>query len=85
MTDDDPLTGLDDLPWAQLQHSYGMADALAFLAATPARPADATRAALNRPDHLTRPRDPLTHRHAVRAAYSDPTTPLRWSTSRRHQ
>lgn len=26
MTDDDPLTGLDDVPWAQLQHSYGMAD-----------------------------------------------------------
>ncbi|WP_406323806.1 HEAT repeat domain-containing protein [Streptomyces sp. NBC_01637] len=26
MTDDDPLAGLDDVPWAQLQHSYGMAD-----------------------------------------------------------
>ncbi|MGW3247031.1 HEAT repeat domain-containing protein [Streptomyces sp. NPDC001070] len=26
MTDDDPLTGLDDVPWAQLHHSYGMAD-----------------------------------------------------------
>ncbi|MEU4107176.1 HEAT repeat domain-containing protein [Streptomyces sp. NPDC027717] len=26
MTDDDPLTGLDDVPWAKLQHSYGMAD-----------------------------------------------------------
>ncbi|MFD5568923.1 HEAT repeat domain-containing protein [Streptomyces cadmiisoli] len=26
MTDEDPLTGLDDVPWAQLQHSYGMAD-----------------------------------------------------------
>ncbi|MFD3583239.1 HEAT repeat domain-containing protein [Streptomyces sp. NPDC058683] len=26
MTDDDPLTGLDDVPWAELQHSYGMAD-----------------------------------------------------------
>ncbi|MEV6536246.1 HEAT repeat domain-containing protein [Streptomyces sp. NPDC051639] len=26
MTDDDPLTGLDDVPWARLQHSYGMAD-----------------------------------------------------------
>ncbi|MGW3114935.1 hypothetical protein [Streptomyces sp. NPDC001091] len=23
--DDDPLTGLDDVPWAKLQHSYGMA------------------------------------------------------------
>ncbi|MEU4091694.1 HEAT repeat domain-containing protein [Streptomyces sp. NPDC026673] len=23
---DDPLTGLDDVPWAELQHSYGMAD-----------------------------------------------------------
>jgi hypothetical protein len=26
VTDNDPLTGLDDVPWAQLQHSYGMAD-----------------------------------------------------------
>ncbi|MEW2620546.1 HEAT repeat domain-containing protein [Streptomyces sp. NPDC048106] len=26
MTDDDPLTGLDDVPWARLQHSYGTAD-----------------------------------------------------------
>ncbi|MYX39445.1 MULTISPECIES: HEAT repeat domain-containing protein [unclassified Streptomyces] len=26
MTSDDPLAGLDDVPWAQLQHSYGMAD-----------------------------------------------------------
>lgn len=26
VTDDDPLAGLDDVPWAQLQHSYGMAD-----------------------------------------------------------
>ncbi|MET9472276.1 HEAT repeat domain-containing protein [Streptomyces sp. NPDC002922] len=26
MTDDDPLAGLDDVPWAQLQHSYGTAD-----------------------------------------------------------
>ncbi|MFG3120482.1 HEAT repeat domain-containing protein [Streptomyces sp. NPDC048201] len=26
MMDDDPLTGLDDVPWAALQHSYGMAD-----------------------------------------------------------
>ncbi|MFF8990413.1 HEAT repeat domain-containing protein [Streptomyces sp. NPDC014983] len=26
MTDDDPLAGLDEVPWAQLQHSYGMAD-----------------------------------------------------------
>lgn len=25
-TDDDPLTGLDGVPWAQLQHCYGMAD-----------------------------------------------------------
>ena len=26
MTDDDPLAGLDDVPWAELQHSFGMAD-----------------------------------------------------------
>nr|WTB28174.1 HEAT repeat domain-containing protein [Streptomyces sp. NBC_00830]WTB35909.1 HEAT repeat domain-containing protein [Streptomyces sp. NBC_00830] len=26
MTDSDPLAGLDDVPWAQLRHSYGMAD-----------------------------------------------------------
>ncbi|MET8537653.1 HEAT repeat domain-containing protein [Streptomyces sp. NPDC005065] len=26
MTDDNPLAGLDDVPWAQLQHSNGMAD-----------------------------------------------------------
>lgn len=26
MTDDDPLAGLDDVPWVDLQHSYGMAD-----------------------------------------------------------
>lgn len=26
MTDDDPLAGLDDVPWAELRHSYGMAD-----------------------------------------------------------
>lgn len=26
MTDEDPLAGLDDVPWAELQHSYGMAD-----------------------------------------------------------
>ncbi|WP_431677880.1 HEAT repeat domain-containing protein [Kitasatospora sp. KL5] len=26
MTDGDPLTGLDDVPWARLQHSYGTAD-----------------------------------------------------------
>lgn len=26
VTDDDPLAGLDDVPWAQLQHSYGTAD-----------------------------------------------------------
>ncbi|WP_042426392.1 HEAT repeat domain-containing protein [Streptacidiphilus anmyonensis] len=26
MTDDDPLVGLDDVPWDRLQHSYGMAD-----------------------------------------------------------
>jgi hypothetical protein len=26
VTDDDPLAGLDDVPWAELQHSYGMAD-----------------------------------------------------------
>ncbi|MER6981100.1 hypothetical protein [Streptomyces carpinensis] len=26
MTHGDPLTGLDDVPWAQLQHSYGTAD-----------------------------------------------------------
>ncbi|MFD8806447.1 HEAT repeat domain-containing protein [Streptomyces sp. NPDC059597] len=26
MTDDDPLAGLDDVPWSRLQHSYGMAD-----------------------------------------------------------
>lgn len=25
VTDGDPLTGLDDVPWAELQHSYGMA------------------------------------------------------------
>jgi hypothetical protein len=25
VTDDDPLAGLDDVPWAELQHSYGMA------------------------------------------------------------
>lgn len=25
MTDHNPLAGLDDVPWAQLQHSYGMA------------------------------------------------------------
>ena len=26
MTDDDPLAGRDDVPWAELQHSFGMAD-----------------------------------------------------------
>lgn len=26
MTDDDPLAGLDDVPWAELQHSFGMAE-----------------------------------------------------------
>ncbi|GAA1077838.1 HEAT repeat domain-containing protein [Kitasatospora arboriphila] len=26
MTDTDPLTGLDDVPWARLQHSYGTAE-----------------------------------------------------------
>jgi hypothetical protein len=26
VTDDDPLAGLDDVPWAQLWHSYGTAD-----------------------------------------------------------
>jgi hypothetical protein len=25
VTDGDPLSGLDDVPWAELQHSYGMA------------------------------------------------------------
>lgn len=25
MTDDDPLAGLDDVPWAELQHAYGRA------------------------------------------------------------
>lgn len=26
MTDDDPLAGLDDVPWSRLQHAYGRAD-----------------------------------------------------------
>jgi len=26
VTDDDPLAGLDDVPWAELRHSYGMAN-----------------------------------------------------------
>jgi hypothetical protein len=26
VTDDDPLAGLDDVPWVDLQHSYRMAD-----------------------------------------------------------